>query len=37
MVDTFRPLSITPEALSIEIKDYYLSWIPENLKQTQNS
>ena len=37
MVDTFRPLSITPEALSIEIKEYYLSWIPETLKQNQNA
>jgi homogentisate 1,2-dioxygenase len=36
MVDTFRPLHLTPEALAIEIKDYYLSWLPENLKQTQN-
>jgi homogentisate 1,2-dioxygenase len=36
MVDTFRPLHLTPEALAIEIKDYYLSWLPEDMKQTQN-
>lgn len=27
MVDTFRPLKITKEALSIEVADYYKSWI----------
>lgn len=27
MVDTFRPLHITEEALAIEDKDYYRSWI----------
>jgi homogentisate 1,2-dioxygenase len=27
MVDTFRPLSITREALAIEDKDYFKSWI----------
>ncbi|MGQ9863546.1 MAG: homogentisate 1,2-dioxygenase [Bacteroidia bacterium] len=27
MVDTFRPLRITADALEIEIGDYYLSWI----------
>jgi len=27
MIDTFKPLMITKEALDIEDKDYYLSWI----------
>jgi homogentisate 1,2-dioxygenase len=27
MIDTFKPLMITKEALGIEDKDYYLSWI----------
>jgi len=27
MVDTFRPLKITEEALAIEDKDYYKSWL----------
>ena len=27
MVDTFRPLQITEEALKIEVKDYYKSWV----------
>jgi homogentisate 1,2-dioxygenase len=26
MVDTFRPLSLTREALTIEDKDYFKSW-----------
>ncbi len=27
MIDTFRPLSLTKEALEIESTDYYLSWL----------
>jgi homogentisate 1,2-dioxygenase len=27
MVDTFKPLKITEQAISIEAKDYYKSWI----------
>jgi homogentisate 1,2-dioxygenase len=27
MVDTFKPLKITEQALEIEAKDYYKSWI----------
>lgn len=27
MVDTFRPLKLTKEALNVEIEDYYKSWI----------
>ena len=27
MVDTFRPLKLTTQALEIEVKDYYKSWI----------
>jgi len=27
MVDTFRPLKLTEQALAIEAKDYYLSWL----------
>ncbi|MFB6307571.1 MAG: homogentisate 1,2-dioxygenase [Flavobacteriales bacterium] len=30
MVDTFNPLRITKQALEIEEKDYYLSWLSEN-------
>jgi len=29
MVDTFKPLKITEDALQIEDKDYYLSWLEE--------
>ena len=29
MVDTFRPLMLTPAALQIEVPDYFLSWLPE--------
>ena len=27
MVDTFKPLKITKQALAIEAKDYYKSWV----------
>ena len=27
MVDTFKPLKLTQQALDIEVKDYYKSWI----------
>ena len=27
MVDTFKPLKITKQALNIEVKNYYKSWI----------
>jgi homogentisate 1,2-dioxygenase len=27
MVDTFKPLKLTEDALAIEDKDYYLSWL----------
>jgi homogentisate 1,2-dioxygenase len=29
MIDPFRPMMITTEALNIEVKDYYKSWLPE--------
>ncbi|MFM7015902.1 MAG: homogentisate 1,2-dioxygenase [Bacteroidota bacterium] len=29
MIDPFRPVSITKEALALEVKDYYKSWLPE--------
>ena len=29
MVDTFRPLKMTKQALELEDKDYYKSWLPE--------
>jgi homogentisate 1,2-dioxygenase len=29
MVDTFKPLKLTKEALNIEDKDYYKSWLTE--------
>ena len=29
MVDTFRPLKLTRQALEIEDRDYYQSWLPE--------
>ena len=27
MVDTFKPLKLTKQAIEIEVKDYYKSWI----------
>jgi len=27
MVDTFKPLQLTVQALDLEVKDYYKSWI----------
>jgi len=32
MVDTFKPLKITENALDIEYKDYYLSWLEKKEK-----
>jgi homogentisate 1,2-dioxygenase len=32
MVDTFRPLKLTDVAVSIEEPDYFLSWLPEDVK-----
>lgn len=29
MIDTFKPLKLTKEAMSIEDKDYYLSWLDD--------
>jgi len=29
MIDPFQPLMITEEAMKIEVKDYYKSWLPE--------
>jgi len=29
MVDTFRPLYITEDALKLEDKQYYKSWLPD--------
>jgi homogentisate 1,2-dioxygenase len=29
MVDTFRPLKLTEDALQIEDESYYQSWLPE--------
>lgn len=29
MIDPFRPLNITTEALKVEVKDYYQSWLTE--------
>ncbi len=37
MVDTFRPLAITSEALAIEQPDYFVSWLPDNLQLSQKS
>ncbi len=31
MIDPFRPVGITTEALKIEVKDYYKSWLAEPL------
>jgi homogentisate 1,2-dioxygenase len=37
MIDTFRPLYLTEEALKYEIKDYYLSWVkPEKTEAIAN-
>ena len=33
MIDPFRPVSITKEALKMEVKDYYKSWLPEAITQ----
>ena len=30
MIDPFKPLSITEEAMKIAIPDYYKSWLPQN-------
>ncbi|HXH20232.1 MAG TPA: homogentisate 1,2-dioxygenase [Chitinophagales bacterium] len=30
MIDTFHPLKLTRQAMNIEIKDYYLSWVKED-------
>jgi len=27
MVDTFKPLKVTEQAMNIEIKEYYKSWM----------
>lgn len=32
MIDPFKPVSITEEALKIEVKDYYRSWLEEPKK-----
>jgi homogentisate 1,2-dioxygenase len=29
MIDPFRPLQLTQEAMGIEQKGYYKSWLPE--------
>ncbi len=29
MIDTFHPLMLTEEAVAIEDKDYYLSWMDD--------
>jgi homogentisate 1,2-dioxygenase len=29
MIDTFRPLLVSKQALDIEDKEYYHSWLPE--------
>jgi len=31
MVDTFRPLQLTEQALAVEDKGYYQSWLPEGV------
>jgi len=31
MVDTFRPLQLTEQALAVEDKEYYQSWLPEGV------
>lgn len=37
MIDTFRPLYITEDALKYEVKDYYLSWVkPEKTEAIAN-
>jgi homogentisate 1,2-dioxygenase len=32
MVDTFKPLQLTEHAVGIEDRDYYKSWLPEEVK-----
>lgn len=36
MIDPFRPVKITKEALKVEIGDYYKSWTSEPVKETVN-
>ena len=37
MIDTFRPLYLTEDALKLEIEDYYLSWVkPEKTEAIAN-
>ncbi len=31
MVDTFRPLQLTEQAMAVEDKEYYQSWLPEQV------
>jgi homogentisate 1,2-dioxygenase len=32
MIDPFAPVMLTEEALKLEVKDYYKSWLEENEK-----
>lgn len=32
MIDPFRPVKVTKAALAIEVKDYYKSWMPQELE-----
>lgn len=36
MIDPFKPLMITEEALKLEVKDYYKSWISQPEKYLEN-
>lgn len=36
MIDPFRPVKITPEALACEVKDYYLSWMATPVLASQS-
>jgi homogentisate 1,2-dioxygenase len=35
MIDPFQPVQITEEALKIDVKDYYKSWL-EELEMSNN-
>jgi homogentisate 1,2-dioxygenase len=33
MIDPFKPVMITEEALALEVKDYYKSWMNQEMLQ----
>ncbi len=37
MIDTWNPLSITRQALAVEVKDYYLSWLTDEERPSDSA